>query len=153
MSQAALDELARVQKFDSRELVMFMRYGVRRYWAEVFTGRDDAHPLEWSGSFTLWCLHKAGIAIELAQSLIPPRYGFRWALRELGPAERPLPGDVAYRNRPCEHHAVVICALDETVVTVDADQGGAAPIMRKQRPLSHWTGFYSIDPLLPRGES
>ena len=121
------------------------------YWQSVL----KAHPTElaecppqWCGAFALWCLHQAGIAADASWDFGPPNYGFLWRLRMLEAHETPQAGDIAYLDKPYQHHAIVVTAEGDTVRTIDGNQGAATPITTHAAPRSHWTAFYSIASLL-----
>jgi hypothetical protein len=119
---------------------------IRSFWADVLKQAPEApHPKEWCGAFALWCIHQAGLGLELRWMFGPPHYGF---LYNLPITHAPQPGDVAYLDKPYQHHAIVIEVEGETVHTIDGNQGAESPIKAHSLPLSHWTAFYSIEPLL-----
>ncbi len=96
----------------------------------------------------LWCIHQAGLGLELRWEFGPPHFGF---LYRLPITHDPKPGDVAYLAEPFQHHAIVTEVEGDTVHTIDGNQGAAEPIKARSTPRSHWTAFYSIEPLLPQG--
>ncbi len=119
---------------------------IRAYWGDVLHQPDAApHPREWCGAFALWCLHQAGLGKSLRWVFGPPQYGF---LYNLPTTAQPKPGDVAYLDRPWQHHAIVVSADGGSVVTIDGNQGNAEPVKEHTAALAHWTAFYSIAPLL-----
>lgn len=119
---------------------------VRVYWSDVLHQPAAApHPKEWCGAFALWCLHQGGVGLALRWMFGPPHFGFLWNLRA---TKTPEPGDIAYLDKPYQHHAIVVTVEGDTVHTIDGNQGAAKPIATHEAPLSHWTAFYSIAPLL-----
>ena len=122
---------------------------VDAYWRsalpDTFVG---PHPPQWCGAFALWCLHQAGIATDVHWAFGPPHFGFLWRLRELGAHETPQAGDIAYLDKPYQHHAIVVTAEGDNVRTIDGNQGAATPITTHAAPRSHWTAFFSIAALL-----
>ncbi len=128
------------------------------YWANVL--RDPAGAAQmvsthkaWCGALALFCLHGAGLGLELRWDFSPPNYGFLWNLRELERGELPKPGDIAYLDKPYQHHAIVVEVEGENVHTIDGNQGAAEPIKTHEAPLHHWTAFYSIEQLLSLPEA
>ncbi|HXJ69883.1 MAG TPA: CHAP domain-containing protein [Verrucomicrobiae bacterium] len=116
------------------------------YWADVLHQAPSApHPPQWCGAFALWCLHQAGLGLLLRWLFGPPNYGFLWNLEK---THAPKPGDIAYLDKPFEHHAIVVEVVGDTVHTIDGNQGPHAPIMTHEAPLSHWTAFFSIESLI-----
>ncbi len=116
------------------------------YWADVLHQAPTApHPPEWCGAFALWCLHQAGLGLLLRWLFGPPHFGFLW---NLPVTKSPKPGDIAYLDKPFEHHAIVVEVVGDTVHTIDGNQGPHAPIMTHEAPLSHWTAFFSIESLI-----
>ena len=155
--QNVLAELERVSALSRDDLKSFLQFGVPVYWADVLHQPLNApHPPQWCGAFALWNLHKVGLGLELRWMFGPPNYGFCYKLEQLArPAlaaelglPLPEPGDIAYLDKPYQHHATVVCVEGDTVVTVDGNQGPLQPIKRCEHPLSHWTAFYSIARLL-----
>jgi hypothetical protein len=119
---------------------------ISSFWADVLEQSVTApHPKEWCGAFALWCLHQAGVGLELRWEFGPPHYGFLWYLRT---THEPKPGDIAYLDKPWQHHAIVVEVVDGVVHTIDGNQGAEAPIKTHEAPLAHWTAFYSIESLL-----
>lgn len=119
---------------------------ISSFWADVLHQAATApHPKEWCGAFALWCLHQAGIGLELHWEFGPPHYGFLW---NLPITHEPKPGDIAYLDKPWQHHAIVVEVVDGVVHTIDGNQGSLEPIKTHEAPLSHWTAFYSIESLL-----
>lgn len=116
------------------------------YWADVLHQAPTAqHPPEWCGAFALWCLHQAGLGLLLRWLFGPPHFGFLWNLEA---TKSPKPGDIAYLDKPFQHHAIVVEVSGDTVHTIDGNQGPHAPIMTHEAPLSHWTAFFSIEALI-----
>lgn len=148
---AASCELEDLALFTSQHNAAGVESRVLVYWNDVLraakTRELGAHdcPPEWCGAFALWCLHQAGVGLELFWEFGPPHFGFLWNLRT---TTTPQPGDIAYLDKPFEHHAIVVTVEGDNVHTIDGNQGAAAPIKTREVPLSHWTAFYSIAPLL-----
>ena len=150
----ALAEFARVDALAPADVQSFLKFGVPVYWADVLRqGLLAPHPPQWCGALALWNLHKAGLGLELRWLFGPPHYGFLWNLRQLQPHQRPEPGDVAYLDKPFQHHGIVLCVEDDVVHTVNGNQGPTKPIQKSEKPLNHWTAFFSIDRLLLEPEN
>jgi hypothetical protein len=150
---SALAECERVSALSPAEVATFLKFGVPVYWADVLhQSLAASHPPQWCGAFALWNLHKAGLGLELRWMFGPPHFGFLWNLRELAPHQIPEPGDIAYLDKPYQHHAVVVCVEGDTVHTVDGNQGALQPIQKHEHPLGRWTAFFSIAPLLTEPE-
>jgi hypothetical protein len=141
--------------FDRRRAVVSVaeaELGVGRapaYWRDVL-GQEwrGPYPQHWCGAFALWCLHQVGLALSV-----------RWLVgkgfcevQRLPKTTTPLPGDVAYLDKPFQHHAVVKAVEGEFVVTIDGNQGGPTPVQEKRRKRSAITCVYSIAPFLSAAE-
>lgn len=127
---------------------------VNGYWADVLHIKpSDPHPPEWCGAFALWCLHQAGLALELDWKFGPPHYGFLYNLKPLAYGKPPEPGDIGYQDQPYRHHFVVERVEGETVHTIEGNQGPKHPINAGARPLhDHRVVYFSIASLLPPDE-
>lgn len=112
-----------------------------KYWLDVLVPADPApkdatgKPLSWCGAFALWCLRAAG-ACDWRW-----RFGVGFAYR-LPVTDDPLPGDVAYIDRPLQHQALVEWVDDEWVTTIDGNSIGM--VRRNMRKRSAFTAFYSV---------
>jgi hypothetical protein len=118
------------------------------YWADVLRQREtDPHPKHWCGAFALYCLHQAGLGLELRwrfSSEHDPRSGFLWALPRV---HVPEPGDIAYFDH-WQHHAIVRCVVGETDFdSIDGNQGPLTPIKLHERNLGE-AAFFSIAALI-----
>ena len=103
------------------------------------------YPPDWCGAFALHCLHEAELAKSVKWTFGPPHYGFLYRLHT---TTTPEPGDIAYLDKPWQHHAIVTDVEGDTVHTIDGNQGPKAPIKTHAAPLHHWTAFYSILPFI-----
>lgn len=119
------------------------------YWRDVL-GPDyrGTFPQHWCGAFALWCLHQVRLALSVHWLV---GKGF-CEVQRLPKTTTPLPGDVAYLDKPFQHHAVVKAIEGDVVVTVDGNQGGPTPVQEKRRKRSAFTCFYSIAPFLSAAE-
>jgi hypothetical protein len=114
-----------------------------KYWEAVLPEQHRRHGYhgEWCGGFALWCLRQAGLAPNLPWVI---GKGFCYTL----PTTRdPQPGDVAYIDKPFQHHAVVAAVVGDQVTTIDGNQYGSTVALRT-RARSAFTFFFSIAPLL-----
>jgi hypothetical protein len=120
---------------------------IETYWQDVLG--PDSHPprpRHWCGAFALWCLRRAGLAADVRWRI---GYGFL-EVERLPKTREPKPGDVAYFDRPLQHHALFEAhTADGFLLTVDGNQ----PDVRAQRRLyPSGAVFYSIEPLIARAE-
>lgn len=111
-----------------------------KYWADVLPGVSSFKG-EWCGGFTLWVLHQAGIAKDINWT-IGKGYCYQLPI-----TNNPMPGDIAYIDKPYQHHAIVESVTAEMVSTIDGNQPGNT-VARRLRPKSAITAFYSIDGLI-----
>lgn len=116
----------------------------RRYWREVLPASwHGPYPPHWCGAFALWAL-RVGAGCQWQWEV---GTGFLYRLRRVGAVQ---PGDIAYRDLPYQHHAVVLAVLDDGRVITQEGHSGARPGVCRQftRPATWWTAYYSIDPLV-----
>lgn len=121
---------------------------IESFWRDVLPppyAAGVSFPPQWCGAFALWCLHQAGIGLDLRWMFGPPHYGFLWSLTQ---TDTPEPGDIAYLDKPFQHHAIVVSVEGDTIHTIDGNQGPHAPVMTHEAPRGHWSAFYSIASLL-----
>lgn len=112
----------------------------KKYWLDVI----PEHPGfsgAWCGGFTLWVLHEAGIAKDI-QWEMGKGYCYR-----LPTTNNPQPGDIAYFDKPYQHHAFVERIEGNSLYTIDGNQPGNT-VAKRLRPRDSVTAFYSIEPLL-----
>jgi hypothetical protein len=109
------------------------------YWPYVLPGNwVGPYPEHWCGAFALWVLNTA---LET---------GWLWKvgrgfLFRLQPAQLPLCGDIAYRNKPLQHHAVITSVYNEWVTTVDGNSGFPAMIRKSGHKLGwHGWAYFSV---------
>jgi len=113
-----------------------------KYWADVLPGlASNSYPPSWCGAFTLWVLHQAELAKDINWVI---GLGYLYRLKMV---RTPLPGDIAYFDKPYQHHAMVISAENGILRTVDGNQKGETVKIRTLR-LSEGI-YYSIGSLLP----
>ena len=112
-------------------------------WSKYTDGRTADHPgsrVSWCGIFALWCLHQCGIGHNMKWI-----YGKGFAYR-LPITSDPQPGDIAYIDKPVQHHAVVEKIVGNLVYTIDGNIGDK--VVEKERQRGEFTCFFSIEPLL-----
>jgi hypothetical protein len=112
-------------------------------WDKYTDGRTADHPgsrVSWCGIFALWCLHQAGIAPEIKWV-----YGKGFASK-LPMTSDPKPGDIAYIDKPVQHHAIVASVDGDTVRTVDGNLQDR--VQEVERPRGEFSAFFSVEPLL-----
>lgn len=118
------------------------------YWAVVGPElRGRPHDVSWCGGFALACLHQAGLTtkkwtVGRGFLLTPPPFPV---------TNDPRPGDIAYFDKPLQHHAIVVEATSDTLITIDGNQGKAPDeiVAKRERPrATAGAVFYSIKPLI-----
>lgn len=112
-----------------------------REWTKYLQGvvlEPLDRPIAWCGVFVLWVLHKAGIAKK-----IPWVLG-KGILYMLPKTTDPKPGDIAYFDKPYQHHAIVEKVTKDFVRTIDGNS--ADQVQRNVRPRGEVSAFYSIKP-------
>lgn len=123
-----------------------------KYAADALGVETVSQRPEWCGMFALWCLHRAGLALDWHWKIGYP-YGFLYRLPQLARGQLPQPGDMAYFDRPYQHHAVVewVDAERGLVSTINGN-GGGGRVTRVVRPIGDADAYYSIAPLLAEVE-
>ena len=123
----------------------YWREVLPRHWTDV---QIDAYQYKhWCGAFSLFCLHKAGLGLEIFW-----RDGLGYVEPNHFPHVRiPKPGDVAYFAHN-SHYALVERVRGNLFDTIDGNQGLTlqAPSIKCHagRDLTSAAAFYSISPLL-----
>src|SRR4051812_15078628 len=104
-----------------------------KYWADVLPSyRPGAQKgLAWCGAFALWCLRQAGVCTRMWRLGL----GFLSVAPALKQTLDPQTGDVAYFDRPYQHHAIVDRVEGDTLYTVDGNQGPPSNVRAKARRL------------------
>lgn len=108
-------------------------------YASASGGRMPAGT-SWCGIFALWSLRKAGVT----------DWDWEWNVGFTSRLQRtthPQPGDIAYRQYPFQHQAIVERVYGGRVVTINGNSDNGC-VVRKDDPLSAWTAFFSIDPMI-----
>mgnify|MGYP001600074247 CR=1 FL=1 len=128
-----------------------------KYWKEVLPSNwQGPYPKEWCGAYALWCLHK-GLNCELIWEFATStkrESGFLHHLTMIRRGVEPNIGDIAYRDKPFQHHAVVTAAgIDADgipfVITQDGNSGDPpGEVLEHWNEQKHWTCFYSIQELV-----
>lgn len=94
----------------------------------------------WCGIFALWSLRKAGVT----------DWDWEWNVgftSRLQRTSNPQPGDIAYRQYPFQHQAIVESVSNGYVVTINGNSDNGC-VVRKREPISSWTAFFSIEPMI-----
>jgi len=117
------------------------------YWESALL-EHAAHPqpalkLAWCGIFTLFCLHKAGLAMRTHWV-----FGRGYLSGLLRTTDNPKPGDIGYRDQPFQHHFIVESVDDAMVHSIDGNSGTHSTVNRCTHPIGHGCTYYSIAPLL-----
>lgn len=119
-----------------------------KYW-ESALGYEIHHfeeisKLAWCGGFALYCLHTAGLALDVHW-----RIGAGFLLQKPHPLRAvavPLPGDIGYLDKPFQHHFIVESVEGDLVISIDGNQ---PDVRRRSRQLHTPTlTFFSIAPFL-----
>lgn len=114
---------------------------VETYWRDAVQDSKWPGGLAWCGIFCLWALHQAGLAKSVKWKL---GYGFL-EVQRLPKTHQPLPGDVAYFDKPFQHHAIVESYEQGVLETIDGNQ---PDVRARTRSPNHGAVFYSIQPFL-----
>lgn len=103
------------------------------YWADVLASfrPGGQKGLAWCGAFALWCLRQAGVTTRLWRIGL----GFLSVPPALKQTLIPETGDIAYFDRPFQHHAIVDKIVGDTLYTVDGNQGAPQTVRAKARKL------------------
>lgn len=102
-------------------------------------GKPDG--VAWCQVFWLWCLREAGLTDHVWPS------GPEWPRAWLPRTDNPQAGDMAYRDQPFQHGAVVVSVTGDRVRTIDGNSVGGV-VMAHDYGRAQWDRFYSIAPLL-----
>lgn len=115
-----------------------------RYWLEAFGSDPNTSKkhLAWCGIFCLCCLRK----LELCSWMWVIGKGFLFRLRT---TSSPQPGDIAYFDKPFQHHAFVQSVEGDKLNLIQGNYGTPGHVAESvcsitaKRPL-----FFSIEPLV-----
>lgn len=115
----------------------------RAFWRDVLPPGtpESAYPKDWCGAFALWCLHQAGLGLDLSWEV---GMGF---LEHLPTTQHPQAGDIAYFDNN-EHHAVVTdpdVGIPGSVGLINGN-GNAGAVSASTS--SGAAAYYSIQPLI-----
>jgi len=122
---------------------------VLKIWRAVMPpGTKPPYPASWCGAFCLFDLKQAGLAPGVfwhyKTGFVEPQHLPRVLV--------PEPGDVAYYDRPYQHHALVELVDGLHVHTIDGNQPAIERYDshdgKPARLLSQATHYYSIKPLI-----
>lgn len=136
---------------------------MRKYWKSALDPRwKGPYPPQWCGAFALWTLQQA-LGCSLLWSVNPKEPGFLSWLPRRAKGKQPKIGDIVYRDKPFQHHAVVVGFVEQEgqelwAQTVAGNVGHPVHcVATDSGPLSMWDAVYSIDELIAeaiaRGES
>lgn len=112
-----------------------------KYWSDVLPNQTG-YPKSWCGGFCLWVLHQAGLAKD-----IDWRIGLGFCYR-LHMTTKPEAGDIAYFDKPYQHHAIVVSIDNDMLTTIDGNQAGETVKQRVRMISESKPVFYSIESLL-----
>jgi len=113
-----------------------------KYWNMVAPGAIINKGTAWCGAFALWSLKEVGLAKNWFWQF---GKGF---LYQLPITHNPQPGDIAYVDKPYQHHAVVHTVNSDGTVNLINGNGTDGKVSLSTQPTSHITAFYSIEPLV-----
>lgn len=114
-----------------------------KYWAVVQPGlMGNPSGVAWCGGFALWALRQAGLTDATWE------IGKGFASRLLRTTKTPMQGDIAYFDKPFQHHAIVDRVDGDTLYTVDGNQSPGEQVALRTRKLGDATAFYSIQSLI-----
>lgn len=111
-----------------------------KYWREALQS-GPPYPPHWCGAFALWVLREAGLTDWYWQI----GKGFLWRLPR---TKTPEPGDIGYQDQPFQHHFVVVEVGNQTLTSVDGNQGNPGVQERNRKLDLTKYAFYSIAGLL-----
>ena len=102
----------------------------------------------WCGIFALWAVKTALIPAGFNAGNWKMGYGLDRNYF-YGLTSKPQKGDVAYKNEPYQHHAIVYdVQTDETnktiIETIDGNSGASSTITHNFHPIGHWSAFLSL---------
>jgi hypothetical protein len=120
----------------------------RAFWKDVLPRGtpESAYSKDWCGAFALWCLHQAGLGLDLSWEV---GMGF---LQHLPTTQHPQAGDIAYFDNN-EHHAVVTdpdVGIPGSVGLINGN-GNAGAVSASTS--SGAAAYYSIQPLIDRAQA
>jgi hypothetical protein len=118
------------------------------YWREVLPSTwEGPYPRHWCGAFTLWALR---VALGCTwQWEVGKGYLYR-----LKTTLDPDIGDICYKDRPYQHHAILTAIGANAdgkpyVISQDGNSGSSPGVVEEHwRARGQWTAFYSIEPLI-----
>lgn len=116
----------------------------RAFWRDVLPPGtpESAYPKDWCGAFALWCLHQAGLGLDIDWQI-----GLGFLDANLPKTDHPQAGDIAYFTNN-QHHAVVTdpdVGIPGSVGLVNGNgQNGAVSASTS----SNAAAYYSVQPLI-----
>jgi hypothetical protein len=105
-----------------------------KYWKSV--GQPQLMGQSWCGAFTLWALHKVGIARNVMWQV---GSGY---LSHFPITTNPQPGDIAYFDK-YEHEAIVSKVVGSTVNLINGN-GTGGKVTASTVPISTVKAFYNV---------
>jgi hypothetical protein len=118
------------------------------YWRDVLPDMRPPYPRSWCGAGYLWCLHRAGLALDVSWVIGLGLAGGMSRYRKSFPqTNEPEPGDLAYFLRN-QHHAVVV-AVGHAHVNLVNFNGRGGVVTESTSLTKDVRAFYSIANLLP----
>jgi hypothetical protein len=115
-----------------------------KYWSLAAPGSTIGKGISWCGAFALWALKQAGLALNIFWV-----FGKGFLSGNLPITKDPQPGDVAYVDKPYQHHAIVQSVNPDGTINLINGNGENGKVSLSTTPRSHVTAFYSIQPLIP----
>lgn len=117
----------------------------KKYCLDTIAGAAglDCSKLSWCGIFALYCLHTAGLGLDIGWQV---GKGFLYRLPILF-KEQPKPGDIAYFEKN-QHHAIVKTVNADGTVSLINGNGAPGRITESTVKMSAVKAFYSILPLI-----
>lgn len=116
-------------------------------WRDVLPAGypPSSYPPDWCGAFALWCLHQAGLGLDIGWVV---GVGF---LEKLPITSDPQPGDIAYFTNN-QHHAVVTDLLGNNRLGLVNGNGTGGKVSASSIDKSQAAAFYSIAPLVAQAD-
>lgn len=115
------------------------------YWEQTLpTTYVGPFPKDWCGSFCLWCLNQAGLALDAhwivgrGFLMVPPNV--------LPMTKEGQKGDIAYFEHN-QHHAVIEEVTDHTYKLINGN-GAGGRVTRSEVPRGQVTAVFSIAPYI-----
>ncbi len=116
----------------------------RAFWRDVLPPGtpESAYPKDWCGAFALWCLHQAGLGLDIGWQV-----GMGFLSANLPTTQTPQAGDIAYFTNN-EHHAVVTDPDVGIPGSVGLINGNGMNGAVSASTSGNAAAYYSIQPLI-----